>query len=55
MQLISLGKSISLLYIWGSSQFSHLSLKLTNFPLYVWEMSKYPKFIIFLVKSNENF
>ena len=34
-------------------KFSPLFLKLTNFPFYVWKISKYLKSITFLVKSNE--
>ena len=35
------GKTFSSLSVWGSSQFPPLFLKPTNFPLYVWKISKY--------------
>ena len=38
-----------------NSQFSHVSLKSSNFLLYIWKMGKYPQFVIFLVKSNRKF
>lgn len=39
-------------HIWGSSQFSLLSLKPTNFLFYVWKMSKFPQSYTFIIKSN---
>ena len=45
-------KVLSPLYVSGSSQFPPLSLKPTNFPLYVWKMSKYPQSVTFSVKFS---
>ena len=49
----SRGNSTLPLYVWGSSQFSLLSLKPINFLLYIWKISQHPKSITLLVKSNK--
>ena len=53
--IIIWGKSICPHYVSCSSQFPHLALKPTNFFLYVWEISKYSKFVTFSIKSNKFF
>lgn len=40
------------IYVWGI-RFLPLSLKPTNFSLYVWKMSKYFQPVIFSVKFNK--
>ena len=47
---------INIAFIFGGEvvhNFLLLFFKLTNFFLYIWKMSKYLQFDMFLVKSNE--